>query len=178
MSASSRLISRAPQLNSASGGYTNLLGGQLINESLEVELAPRSEDLRVIQEGLRAFTDAQAGPVNARPLAIFIRNAEGAVVGGLDGELRWTWLFVAHFWLAESLRGRGVGTALLARAESFAREQGATAVYLDTLDFQALSFYQRRGYSIYGVLDGFPPGFRRFYLQKRIAEPIVAAISG
>jgi GNAT superfamily N-acetyltransferase len=137
-------------------------------ETFEVELAPRPEDLRVVHDGLRAFTDGHAGPVNARPFAIFVRAPDGRVLGGLDGELRWTWLFVAHLWLPEALRGRGLGSALLARAESFAREHGGTGVYLDTLEFQAPEFYQRRGYTIYGVLEGFPPGSRRFYLQKRL----------
>ena len=137
-------------------------------ESLDLDLAPRSEDLRVIHEGLRAFTDGYAGPVNARPFAIFIRNDAGNVVGGLDAELRWTWLFVSHLWLPEPLRGQGLGSALLARAEAFAKEQDCEGVYLDTLEFQAVSFYERRGYSTYGVLEGFPPGSRRFYLQKSL----------
>jgi GNAT superfamily N-acetyltransferase len=136
--------------------------------SMDVELAPRPEDLRVMHDGLRAFTDGYAGPVNARPFAIFVRDSQGRVLGGLDGELRWTWLFIAHFWLPEQLRGRGLGSALLARAELFALEHGGTAAYLDTLEFQALSFYERRGYTIYGVLEGFPPGSRRFYLQKTL----------
>jgi len=86
-------------------------------ESLDLDLAPRPEDLRVIHEGLRAYTDGYAGPVNARPFAIFVRD----------------------------------------------------------LEFQALSFYGRRGYSIYGVLDGFPPGSRRFHLQKALAQTPGAA---
>lgn len=137
-------------------------------QSLDVELTPSPENVRVVHDGLRAFTDGHAGPVNARPFAIFVRSPDGHVLGGLDGELRWTWLFIAHLWLPEALRGRGLGSALLARAESFGREQSCTAVYLDTLEFQALSFYQRRGYSTYGVLEGFPPGSRRYYLQKQL----------
>lgn len=68
---------------------------------------------------------------------------------------------------SETFRGRGLGSALLERAESFAREFGATGVYLDTLEFQALEFYRHR-YSIYRVLERFPPSSRRFYLQKRL----------
>ena len=136
---------------------------------LDVELAPSPDNLRVVHDGLRAFTDSYAGPVNARPFAIFVRSPDGGVLGGLDGELRWTWLYIAHLWLPDALRGHGLGSALLARAESFAREQGCSAAYLDTLEFQAPSFYQRRGYSIYGVLEGFPPGSRRYYLQKQLA---------
>ncbi|HCX31291.1 MAG TPA: GNAT family N-acetyltransferase [Blastocatellia bacterium] len=137
-------------------------------ESLDLDLAPRPEDLRVIHEGLRAFTDGYAGPVNARPFAIFIRDDAGNVLGGLDAELRWTWLFISHLWLPEPLRGHGLGSALLARAEAFAKEQDCVAVYLDTLEFQAVSFYERGGYSTYGLLDGFPPGSRRFHLQKSL----------
>jgi GNAT superfamily N-acetyltransferase len=142
---------------------------------LNLEVAPRPEDLRVIREGLRAFTDSYAGPVNARPFAIFVRDNDGNVVGGLEAELRWTWLFVGYLWLPEALRGHGLGSALLARAEAFAQERGRTGAYLDTLEFQALSFYQRHGYSIYGVLDGFPPGSRRFHLQKNLASAPHAA---
>lgn len=141
-------------------------------DRLEVELTPLPDAVSIIHDGLRAFTDNFVGPVNARPFAIFVRSNDGNVLGGLDGELRWTWLYVAHLWLPEALRGRGLGSELLARAESFAREQGCTDAYLDTLEFQALSFYQRRGYSTYGVLEGFPPGSRRYYLQKRLnGEP-------
>jgi hypothetical protein len=59
--------------------------GLLSSQSFEVELEPRLEDLRVIHDGLRAFTDAYAGPVNARPLAIFVRDAAGNVVGAWTG---------------------------------------------------------------------------------------------
>jgi GNAT superfamily N-acetyltransferase len=137
-------------------------------ESIDLDLAPRPEDLRVIHEGLREFTDGYAGPVNARPFALFIRDNAGKVLGGLDAELRWTWLFISHLWLPEPLRGRGLGSALLARAEGFAKEHDCAAVYLDTLEFQALSFYEHRGYSIYAVLEDFPPGSRRLYLQKNL----------
>lgn len=144
-------------------------------EALDLNLAPNPEDLRVIREGLRAFTDGYAGPVNARPFAVFVRDHDGKVVGGLEGELRWTWMFIGHLWLPEPLRGHGLGSALLAHAEAFARAQGCTGVYLDTLEFQALSFYERRGYSIYGALDGFPPGSRRFHLQKGLVEAPASA---
>ena len=140
------------------------------HETLQVSWSPAPDELRVVHDGLREFTDRVAGPVNARPLAIFIRDVDGRVVGGLDGELRWTWLYVAHLWLPEALRGRGIGSALLAQAERSARMNGATAAYLDTLEFQARAFYERRGYEVYGVLEGFPPASRRFYLQKRLVQ--------
>jgi GNAT superfamily N-acetyltransferase len=136
---------------------------------LELQPSPSVDDARLVESGLRSFTDGHAGPVNARPFGVYLRASDGSTLGGLNAELRWTWLYVAHLWLPEEHRGRGIGSELLRRAEEFAREQGARAAYLDTLDFQAVDFYQRRGYMVFGTLEDFPPGFRRFYLQKALA---------
>lgn len=50
-------------------------------------------------------------------------------------------------------RGRGIGTSLMARAEHFARENGATRLWLvatnDNVD--AMLFYQRRGFRMVKV---------------------------
>ena len=48
----------------------------------------------------------------------------------------------------EAFRGQGVGKKLMDRAESWAREQGATSMELNVYTFnqEALDFYQRIGY--------------------------------
>jgi len=40
--------------------------------------------------------------------------------------------------------------------------------HLDTFSFQAPDFYQQRGYQVFGQLDDFPPGHRRYYLTKEL----------
>ena len=88
-------------------------------------------------------------------------------MGGLHGYTHWGWLFISHLWVAEALRGQGYGTELVARAEHEAARRGCRRAYLDTYDFQALGFYQKRGYEVFGLLEGFPTGHRRYFLQKR-----------
>ena len=39
-------------------------------------------------------------------------------------------------------------------------------MYLDTFEYQALPFYRKLGYELYGTLDGYPPGCRQYYLRK------------
>jgi hypothetical protein len=39
---------------------------------------------------------------------------------------------------------------------------------LDTFDFQALSFYARLGYEVFGRLDDFPKGHTRFFVAKTL----------
>ena len=37
---------------------------------------------------------------------------------------------------------------------------------LGTFDFQAKTFYERNGYTVFATLEGFPPGHTHFQLQK------------
>jgi hypothetical protein len=40
---------------------------------------------------------------------------------------------------------------------------------LETLSFQARGFYERYGYSVFGELDDFPPGHRKYFLKKNLS---------
>ena len=51
--------------------------------------------------------------------------------------------------------------------EEMAKEMGAKLAQVDTYDFQALLFYQKLGYEVFGVLDNCPiEGNKRYYLSK------------
>ena len=117
--------------------------------------------------GLRAFNAEHIPPSPQKPVAVFVRDETGVAIGGLEGVLRWGWLYVNHVWIPQSLRGTGVGSELLERAEALARDHGCIGCYLDTFDFQALPFYLKHGFERFGTLEGFPTGSRRHYLFKR-----------
>ena len=140
------------------------------------EAAPSPEDARAVVDGLLAFNEPFIGPPNERPLAVFVRDAEGRVVGGLLGHTKWQWGYVAKLWLAPELRGQGYGRRLLAVAAAEVWSRGCLGVFLDTFEYQALPFYQRQGYELFGTLDGYPPGYRQYYVRKlRPAEAAESA---
>jgi GNAT superfamily N-acetyltransferase len=89
-------------------------------------------------------------------------------VGGLIGATYWEWLHVDLLWVTADLRGCGHGGHLLALAEEEARRRGARNAYLDTFTFQAPEFYERRGYRVFGELEGFPAGHRRCFMTKQL----------
>jgi GNAT superfamily N-acetyltransferase len=136
---------------------------------ISVETDPAPADAELLRAGLLAFNVAHAGEPGTRFFAVFARDAEGSVAGGLLGWIAWEWLYVEKFWLPEALRGSGVGSRLLRAAEEHAVANGCRGVYLDTLEYQARPFYERHGYELYGVLEDFPPGFRKFHLRKHLA---------
>ena len=70
--------------------------------------------------------------------------------------------------MQEALRGQGYGHQLLETGEQEAIAHGCQYAHLDTLSFQAPDFYQKRGYEIFGQIDGLPPGFTRYYLKKKL----------
>ena len=102
------------------------------------------------------------------PLSIFVRDQQGKIVGGLTGGTWWGWLSVGRLWIEEGLRGQNYGSQLLAEAEQEALRRGCHHAYVDTQDFQALPFYYKRGYTVFGVLDDMPIGHTRYSMQKEL----------
>ncbi len=129
---------------------------------------PRSADLAAVRDGLTTFNRRHVGDDQYQSLAIFLRDAEGGVAGGLLGSTFSGWLYVNWLWVAEEVRGQGYGTRLLEEAEREAIRRGCEGAFLDTHDFQAPAFYQARGYDIFGELRDFPRGHSRFFLRKRL----------
>jgi len=138
---------------------------------MSLEDASRPEDVAAVVKGLEAYNLHYAPPDGVRPLNIFLRTGEQKVVGGLIGVTYWGWLYVDRFWLDEGLRQRGYGTQIMAAAEAEALRRGCRHAHLDTLSFQALGFYQRQGYTVWGMLEDLPPGHRRYFLKKDLASP-------
>ena len=78
-------------------------------------------------------------------------------------------MFVELLFVPETLRGQGFGEKLMRQAEDLAREAGCTGIWLDTFSFQAPDFYKRLGYTEFGTLADYPPGFTRHYLHKPLS---------
>src|SRR5262245_48923149 len=133
---------------------------------ISLEEHPSPEDERAIRKGLYLFNRLYTPEDNYQPLTLFLRAPDQALVGGLLGETYWGWLHISILWLEESLRGQGYGSQLLAKAEDEARQRGCHAVHLDTLSFQALTFYEHRGYKVFGILHDHPAGHSRYFLTK------------
>ena len=134
---------------------------------LSIEERPDPQDLQSIINNLIAYNNSQVEPENYQPLAVFLRGAQGQIVGGLIGYTHWEWLFLSHMWLTEELRGEGYGQKLMAAAEREAVARGCRHAYLDTFSFQARAFHEKLGYEVFGTLEDYPAGHTRYFLQKR-----------
>ena len=135
-----------------------------------LEPNPSDDDVQAIHAGLREFNRPFTPLGDEGPLTIFLRDADGRLTGGLLGYTYWGWLYVEILWLAEPARGQGFGSRLLALAEAEGARRGCHHAFLDTMSFQALPFYQKHGYEVWGQLDDFPIGHKRHFLKKALVE--------
>jgi len=102
-------------------------------------------------------------------LAVTLRDPESdAVTGGLWGVSVVGWLYVDMLVVPEGLRGQGLGTALVRKAEEIARKRGCIGLWLHTATFQAPDFYEKLGFKAFGRVPDYPPGHDTIYYSKRL----------
>lgn len=135
---------------------------------ISVDLNPSRSDIGLLSDGLSQHSFSFVREPGFVPIAVFARDTDGALVGGAYGFLNWAWLNVRLLWVGEGCRGQGLGSKLLSRIETEAEERGCTNAHLDTLGFQAFSFYKKHGYETFGELPGYPGEHRRTFLKKKL----------
>ncbi len=101
------------------------------------------------------------------------RSPSNELVGGLTGSTSYGWLHIKVLWVAEPLRGQGLGSQFLEHAEALARERGCHSAWLETSNPAALKFYLNLGFREFGRLSNgtgqSPASHRRWFLKKALA---------
>ena len=134
---------------------------------------PTDGQIHPVRKGLYLYNRAKLGGEINDPfvrLLIYARDDAGDLIGGVFGEAYWGWLHVDTLWVAESQRGHDIGSALLEQIEQAASERGFPNSQVETTSFQALEFYRKHGYDVFGTLDDKPPGYTWYYLKKSRAS--------
>ena len=136
---------------------------------MEITSKPHQEDIELIRRSVRQH-NRQYMPNDFCDLAVFERDSDGNVIGGLTAVTYWGRLEIGYLWVSSQHRGNGLARALLEAAENEACRRGCISSQLDTFDFQALDFYLKQGYEVFGELEGFQNNHRRYYLTKELSS--------
>ena len=122
-----------------------------------------------ITDGLAAYNAARFRPADTATLDVVVRDdASGEPVGGILGHTSFGLFFLDLFYLPDELRGAGLGSEIIALAETEARRRGCTAAFVYTVTFQAPGFYERHGYHRFGEIACPPDGATRIFFSKRL----------
>jgi GNAT superfamily N-acetyltransferase len=134
--------------------------------------AKRADDVRAAVETLlEQFMTDRVGAPQREPFALAIVDERSSeTLGGLWAMSLWGSFYVNVVFVPEAMRGRGLGTELLRRAEEEARARACWHMWLDTYDFEARPFYERLGFELFGQLQGPAPYYPRHFMRKVLRQ--------
>jgi GNAT superfamily N-acetyltransferase len=133
---------------------------------------PTPEDIAALEDGLYGFNVAATGTDDGRYLSILLKRDDGTIYAGLHGH---SWAGVCEIktlWIADSERGKGLGSLLLATAEQEARQRGCHVIHLSSFTFQAPAFYEKHGFRRLLQLEDFPRGHANVLLAKALTAAV------
>jgi GNAT superfamily N-acetyltransferase len=137
---------------------------ETLREAVNVELRGHNEHANPI------YWEKSGQPENdERPLNLFAFASDGVVIAGLFASTRFSWLKIIIMSTKRDRRSQGIGRALLAQAETIARERGCKYAYVDTMEYQAPGFYSKAGYHLTGTLEDWDShGHKKFFFVKNL----------
>ena len=134
-----------------------------------VVIDPFGEDIQELRRNLKLDNLAKIGRDKAElNLAIFLRDASENMVAGITGMLWGDTMEIDYLWVDESFRGKGTGARLVLSLEKSASDRGCTTSITNIFSFQALGFYQKLGYEIFGTIPGFGGRYKKYFLRKSL----------
>jgi len=129
------------------------------------------EAKKIVQRGLGSNFDAHAGKILEKypqlGFNFIVRKDDGVIVGGITGYTTLGTMYTDELWIAEAFRRKGLGKAVLEKAEALAKERGCIANQSTCLTFQNLEFFKKMGFEFYGHTDAYPNGVIEYFLIKR-----------
>lgn len=142
--------------------------------TLSVQLCENEDECLQLEaflvERIYEFNAQSTGYFDGRLIAGQLRNDDGEVIAAFNGHTWGGCCVIAHLWVQESQRDRGLGKTLLQAAEEEASRRGCEQVVLSTHSFQAPAFYERLGYEKQGVIQGEPKGYASIIYVKRLSD--------
>lgn len=114
------------------------------------------------------YNAAATGYHDGQSFAAVRENESGVVEAGASG---YTWggcCYIVYLWVAEALRGGGIGSELLEAVEQHARDKGCRVVFVSSHSFQAPQFYARHGYQQIAQVQDHPVGHAAIHFAKRL----------
>ncbi|MEW9107853.1 MAG: GNAT family N-acetyltransferase [Cytobacillus gottheilii] len=139
---------------------------------LHINKESKKEDKQYVDDALYKF-NLEHFPKDLggryEEINLFLKDDNGKVYGGILAAVCWNWLEIYTFILVEDIRHSGYGTTLLTELEAIALDKKCDFIKVDTLSFQALDFYQKNGYEVFGSIDHVGREFVHYYLKKDLS---------
>ena len=135
---------------------------------LERQEEPIPQDEQVLFDGISEDAAKKKGMERIKPFRVYMRDANQSVLGGVSGVTYYGCLYVDMLWVAEPFRNRGFGKKLMEEAEKIAKERKCTFATVNTMDWEALTFYEKLGYRMEFLREGYEKASKMYMLRKEL----------
>ena len=129
---------------------------------------PSTQEKDIIFKELLEYNLKYLEDKDVHELGIFLEDESGTKAAGLIGTTHGNWLEINYLWVSKENRGQNIGSKLVNKAESIAKERGCKYAFVNTFDFQAPKFYEKLGYKEELTLTEYPITGKRHYYTKVI----------
>ena len=129
---------------------------------------PAPEDTALLEQGLADYFAALSAGAKDRPIAIFVRNDHGTIIGGLLAKTGWAQMYIATIYVMETSRGQGIGARLMEQAEAEGRRRGCCTAWLMTSTLEGKGFYERQDYECLGTVERPAPRCAIYFMKKAL----------
>ncbi len=130
--------------------------------------APSQADIEALEQSLSNYFAAHRTDAKDQPLLLLARDGE-KVVAGIYAKTGWDQMYIRTLFVAEHLRGQGVGRKLIEDAEAEGRKRGCAVSWLMCSTEAAKRFYERRGYECFGEVER-RAATSRYFMKKQLQK--------
>lgn len=102
------------------------------------------------------------------PFAFSYFDDQNNFIAGIEGYDIYGGLYIDLLFVNNEHRKNGYGTKLVGKAIEFGTGLGCRFAYLSTMDFEAKPFYQKLGFEIEYIRQGYHNDSSMYYLKKQL----------
>jgi ribosomal protein S18 acetylase RimI-like enzyme len=133
---------------------------------LSFESNPHQNDIQTLGAAIMKQATQKKGFDPLDFFAFFIRDNQNTIIGGCNGNTLYGCLYIDQLWVSDSIRNQGLGTELIKAALQYGKEKICTFATVNTMDWEALGFYQKLGFKIEFERHGFLKDSVFYFLRK------------
>jgi ribosomal protein S18 acetylase RimI-like enzyme len=129
---------------------------------------PSHQEIDAIYKGLEKHAKQTLGNTSFEPFGFLVHGDNGALIAGCTGVFMYGALNIKLLWVDEMVRNKGLGKQLLEKAEILAQQKNCRYISVETFNWQATGFYEKMGYKVEFIYDGYDNDSKFYFFRKKI----------
>ncbi|MBW8308656.1 MAG: GNAT family N-acetyltransferase [Candidatus Paracaedibacteraceae bacterium] len=103
---------------------------------------------------------------------IEVKDENNKLIGGLSGYEFYGSLVIDVLWIDPLYRKKTIGSLLLKKVDALAKQRNIKFISVSTMEWwDCVHFYEKHGFKLEFIRDGFDNGYKQYHLKKTLLEP-------